>query len=284
MKKLVSLVMAVLLCLTGITAMAAQDATVTMRGASVSEGAKDWKVSCSIAGSGKITNGKVRITYDPQQLELQSDEIGAALSGATADINDSLEGGNKEPGEALLVFASASELDANGSLMDMVFALKDGVKNGDTIEIQVKVEELACNEEDINFTEEALSLEVGDENGGNLLESGDEPESKKEPDSESQSDSDTENKNQDDSEKQSNGSSSGGGTDSTGQSGSGNQSDGGSQSTQSNQTGSSSKTTSQVKTGDETNILLPVGMAAAAVVVLAAAGIGIAKKKKKEQN
>lgn len=277
MKKLVSLVMAVLLCLTGITAMAAEDATVSIKGASVSEGAKEWKVSCNIAGSGKITNGKVRITYDPSQLELQSDEIGAALSGATSDINDSLEGGNKEPGEALLVFASASELDANGSLMDMVFALKDGVKNGDKIEIQVKVEELACNGEDINFTEEALSLEVGDENGGNLSGTGEESESQK--DSESTSESDTQK--QTDSEKQTNAASSNGGTS---QSDSVNQSDTDTRNTQSSQTNSSSKTTSQVKTGDETNIWLPIGMAVAAVAVLAAAGVGIAKKKKKDQN
>lgn len=280
MKRLLSIMLTLMLCLTGFTVQAAEDATVSITADGVAAGAKNWNVSCNISGSGKVTNGKVRITYDPDQLELQSDEVGEALNGATSDINDSLEGGNKEPGEVLLVFASASELDANGSMLNMVFNVSDNVKTGDALEIQVKVEELACNGEDINFTEQALNLTVGDTSGNGQSGSGQGSDagsdSEKESESNTENQSDSGNGNSSGANGSSNGSNGGSQSSSESQSGAENQSSSGSQS-------SSSKTTSQVKTGDETNIWLPAGVAVVAVIILVAAGISISKKKKKEQ-
>lgn len=257
MKKLLSLILMIMLCLPGQVAQAAGEATVSIKADAVKAGAENWSVSCEISGSEEITNGKIRITYDSKQLKILSSEVGEALNGVNADINDPLQG-TKEEGEVLLVFASASKVKASGSLLNMVFALDESVKDGDTLEIQVAVEELASDGEDLNSKAEALNLTVGSSGTGGSSDS----------QSESQSESESESTQQDSSEKE---------TDNSGDNATGNGSDTGSAGGTDSQS-NSSKTASQVKTGDTTRIWLPIGAAILAVVVLA---VALASKKKK---
>ena len=266
MKKLLSLILIAMLCLPGQIVQAAGEAAISMKADAVEAGAENWNVSCQISGTQEITNGKIRITYDSKQLKLLSSEVGQALEGVNADINDPLQG-TKEEGEILLVFASASKVKANGSLLNLVFALDESVKDGDILEIQAAVEELGCDGEDLNSKSQALSLTVGSSGTGG---SGSQPESQ----SESESESDRQNNSGQNG--QQNGGNSGNGSTGNG-SGTGNEGGSGSQSSTGSQN-NSSKTASQVKTGDTTMIWFPAGMAILAGMVLI---VALASKKKK---
>ena len=72
----------------------------------LNENSTDWKVTCAISGDAKITNGKIRVTYDGSKLKLVSAAAGSLISNALPSINDPLTG-NKQEGEVVLVFASA---------------------------------------------------------------------------------------------------------------------------------------------------------------------------------
>lgn len=102
--------------------MAAGAATVTVKGDTLNENSTDWKVTCAISGDAKITNGKIRVTYDGSKLKLVSAAAGSLISNALPSINDPLTG-NKQEGEVVLVFASASEMDANGELLQVLSIL-----------------------------------------------------------------------------------------------------------------------------------------------------------------
>ena len=56
------------------------------------------KVTLDISGDTKITNGKIRVTYDSSQLKLVSTEAGSMMNGVLTDINDPVSG-NKSEGE-----------------------------------------------------------------------------------------------------------------------------------------------------------------------------------------
>lgn len=51
---------------------AAEGATVTVNGDTLQAGSDAWKVTLDISGDTKITNGKIRVTYDSSQLKLVS--------------------------------------------------------------------------------------------------------------------------------------------------------------------------------------------------------------------
>ena len=53
---------------------AAEGATVTVNGDTLQAGSDAWKVTLDISGDTKITNGKIRVTYDSSQLKLVSTE------------------------------------------------------------------------------------------------------------------------------------------------------------------------------------------------------------------
>ena len=48
---------------------AAEGATVTVNGDTLQAGSDAWKVTLDISGDTKITNGKIRVTYDSSQLK-----------------------------------------------------------------------------------------------------------------------------------------------------------------------------------------------------------------------
>ena len=135
---------------------AAEGATVTVNGDTLQAGSDAWKVTLDISGDTKITNGKIRVTYDSSQLKLVSTEAGSMMNGVLTDINDPVSG-NKSEGEAVFVFASSTELDTNGTLFEMTFQVQDSVKDGDSVTVSAKTEELQNNNAAVAVTDVPLN-------------------------------------------------------------------------------------------------------------------------------
>jgi len=214
------------------------------------------QVACEITNAQEVTNGKIRIHYDASKLVLTADSAGGALSGALCEVNDCLTG-NKEEGEIVAAFASSTPLAEDGSLLDMTFQLADGVKAGDTADIQVDIEELAGDSGNIGNNEThtaSITVEAKGENpnpgGDDHKPGGDDNKNPGGDDGSQGSDKNDGNGNK-------------GTTPAT---------------TPAKKSGNSTTTSKSAKTGDDTNILFPVlGVGAAAVVIAA-----VAAKKKKE--
>lgn len=266
--------------------MAAGAATVTVKGDILNENSTDWKVTCVISGDAKITNGKVRVTYDGSKLKLVSSASGSLISNALPSINDPLTG-NKQEGEVVLVFASSSEMDANGELLQLTFQAVSGqLKNGDAITVSAATEELADNTENISVTDVPLNVTVGSStdhtsgtgtgNGSNTAST--EPQTNSSGNSsgaESQTNAGIESPE----------TSANAGTAGTSQGSStsgtttGSQTSGNSSSSVSSTQSETTQTVRSAKTGDDTNILRPLIIAVIALLVLAG-GFMWSKKKK----
>lgn len=266
--------------------MAAGAATVTVKGDILNENSTDWKVTCVISGDAKITNGKVRVTYDGSKLKLVSSASGSLISNALPSINDPLTG-NKQEGEVVLVFASSSEMDANGELLQLTFRAVSGqLKNGDAITVSAATEELADNTENISVTDVPLNVTVGSstdhisgtgtDNGSNTAST--EPQTNSSGNSsgaESQTNAGIESPE----------TSANAGTAGTSQGSStsgtttGSQTSGNSSSSVSSTQSETTQTVRSAKTGDDTNILRPLIIAVIALLVLAG-GFMWSKKKK----
>ena len=161
MKKVLCAMMlfaAAILCLHQ-NVFAAEGATVTVNGDTLQAGSDAWKVTLDISGDTKITNGKIRVTYDSSQLKLVSTEAGSMMNGVLTDINDPVSG-NKSEGEAVFVFASSTELDTNGTLFEMTFQVQDSVKDGDSVTVSAKTEELQNNNAAVAVTDVPLNAAV----------------------------------------------------------------------------------------------------------------------------
>lgn len=266
--------------------MAAGAATVTVKGDILNENSTDWKVTCVISGDAKITNGKVRVTYDGSKLKLVSSASGSLISNALPSINDPLTG-NKQEGEVVLVFASSSEMDANGELLQLTFRAVSGqLKNGDAITVSAATEELADNTENISVTDVPLNVTVGsstDHTSGTGTDNGSNTAST-EPQTNSSGNSSG-------AESQTNAgiesleTSANAGTAGTSQGSStsgtttGSQTSGNSSSSVSSTQSETTQTVRSAKTGDDTNILRPLIIAVIALLVLAG-GFMWSKKKK----
>lgn len=242
-------------------ALAAGNAEISIKGEAFQEGTSTWNVTCEIDGDTKVTNGKIRITYDSSQLKLTSSKAGDLLAGALTDINDP-QSGNKPEGEVLFVFASASEMDAKGTLLELEFQVQSQVKNNDEVTVSVQTEELKNNSDTVSASDSALKVTVGgsaqNENSGSAEQPNDTSDN---------SDTNAETPNDGDAGIEST-ETQGGGT-------SVNSADTGTGSGQS----SSSNSVNPVKTGDDTNVLLPAAVAIIALIVLI--GGFFWKKKKK---
>lgn len=127
-------------------------------------------VTCTMAGAEALTNGKLRITYDPSALTLKQSSLGEALDGVTATVNDPVSG-NKQEGEIVLVFAAGQETDMNGTLLDMVFEPSASYQDGDGA-FNVNVEELAADGQEVSAgTDVVTEGETGPEQSGGGSES-----------------------------------------------------------------------------------------------------------------
>ena len=263
MKKVLCAMMlfaAAILCLHQ-NVFAAEGATVTVNGDTLQAGSDAWKVTLDISGDTKITNGKIRVTYDSSQLKLVSTEAGSMMNGVLTDINDPVSG-NKSEGEAVFVFASSTELDTNGTLFEMTFQVQDSLKDGDSVTVSAKTEELQNNNAAVAVTDVPLNAAVGSQsnnNGNNGNGSG----------SDNQGGSGIQTEAPSGNSNTSGGSSTFGGTSS------------GSSSTAGTQSGSS--TVTSAKTGDNTNVLRPLIIAVIALIVLIGGYIWSRKKRNKSQ-
>ena len=261
MKKIISTMMMLVLCLlcVGNRAAAAGNAAVSITGTDPAAGTSSWKVTCEISGDTQVTNGKIRITYDSSQLKLVSASEGAFLQGTLPSINDPVNG-TKEEGEILAVFASANAVAADGTVVDMEFALRDQVKEGDKIKISVSTEELMNNSDNVTVTDTPLTVTVGGQTGSSDSQTG--TTDNKTAQTEAQNTEDQEN---DDGYTQDGNGSSNGSSDASG-------------TTDTASSGTQSTGVTPVKTGDPTDIIFPVVMAVAALGVLIG---GFVWKKKK---
>ncbi|MFR4440634.1 MAG: hypothetical protein ACLT46_12915 [Hungatella sp.] len=141
-KKISSIAAALLLVLSSAISVYAEGTKAEVQTSEIGAGASSATASCRITGAGAVTNGKLRIIYDSSVLSLKSAVKGSALSGAMVQINDPVNG-NKPEGEIVLAFASAEAFSTEG-LLDMTFQ-NTGLQPGDSTNIEVKVEELALD-------------------------------------------------------------------------------------------------------------------------------------------
>lgn len=221
--------------------------TLSLKLAEYDKDSRSVKVYCEIQAKDKVTNGKLRITYDSKQLKLVSSEKGKALENGMCEINDCLTG-NKEEGEIVAAFASAENLPEEGHLLEFSFEVNQSVKE-DSISVELKAEKLSNDEADVLVNVENLTFTLKD----GTVETPSEDNKKDDKETENSSTSKTQNNKN---KTQMNGS------------GSGNSSKNGTTSKQ-----------NPVKTGDDTKIL-PFVITGGAALVIIAAGI-ISKKKQK---
>lgn len=90
-----------------------------------------------MSDAGTVTNGKFRITYDPQKLTLEEAAAGDGLADTMVQVNDPVTG-NKQEGEIVFVFAAAQPISIDGTLLRMNFNNK-GMKEGETEHRQKKM-------------------------------------------------------------------------------------------------------------------------------------------------
>lgn len=145
--------------------MAAENPTVALKSDIVREGDKEVRVVCKISGAQDITNGKLRITYDPQQVNLSENLVGLGLEGVLHEINDTISG-NKKEGEIVIVFASEKKIAFEGEVLQMMFKLQDGVKAGDTLHFNVAAENLAGEGGEVKAEEKTEPVIVEEKNPG----------------------------------------------------------------------------------------------------------------------
>ena len=239
------------------------------------------QTSCSVSGDLQATNGKFRITYNPQELVLKEASTGDALSSAMVQINDPING-NKSEGEIVFVFASAESINLNGSLLNLVFEKGSDFQKDTQAVIQVKVEELDNDGTALTAGTQEGTITIEDENGNN----GDNNNSGKDDNSDnnnSNNNSSDKNNNSNNNASNSNGSNSSTQNKNQNTQGSSKQ-----QSTQKNNTQTAKKTTeskkstaSNAKTGDTTKIAPALVAGAASLIVIAV--IVVASKKRRDK-
>lgn len=157
--------------------MAAENTSVALKSDTVHEGDKEVHVTCNISGAQDITNGKLRITYNPQQMSLKANLAGAGLEGILYEINDPLTG-NKKEGEIVIAFAAENNIAFGEDVSKMVFELNGEVKEGDKLEFDVKVENLSGEGGEVKAEEktEPVIVEAKKENqGGDPNKPGEDP-------------------------------------------------------------------------------------------------------------
>lgn len=235
------------------------------------------QTSCSVSGDLQATNGKFRITYNPQELVLKEASTGDALSGAMVQINDPING-NKSEGEIVFVFASAESINLNGSLLNLVFEKGSDFQEDTQAVIQVKVEELDNDGTALTAGTQEGMITIEDEKGNN----GDNNNSGKD------DNSDNNNSNNNSSDSNNNASNSNGSNSSTQNKNQSTKGNSNQQGTQKNNTQTVKKTTesksstaSNAKTGDTTKIA--PALAAGVVSLIVIAVIVVASRKRRDK-
>lgn len=144
-----------------VTVQAAEKPKVFMEVQEYSESEKTIKAGCMMKQGKDVTNGKLRLFYDAESLTLASGAPGESLSGAMHEVNDCLTG-NKPEGEMIVVFAAAQPVASDGSLYDLEFELKDGVKEGDELTFRIEAEKLSGDNGDLEVETPEIVYTVGE--------------------------------------------------------------------------------------------------------------------------
>lgn len=135
--------------------------TLSLKLAEYDKESRSVKVYCEMQAKDKVTNGKLRITYDSKQLKLVSSEKGNVLENGMCEINDCLTG-NKKEGEIVAAFASAENLPEEGHLLEFSFEVNQSVKEEDSISVELKAEKLANEDADVQVNVENLTFTLKD--------------------------------------------------------------------------------------------------------------------------
>ena len=144
-KKIMLMISAVMIVvMQSLSALAASDITVSLNAEKITSSSKTVTVTCDMAGQGSVTNGKLRIKYDPKALVLEKSSAGNGLSGAMTQINDPITG-NKAEGEIVVAFASAQALKTEGTMIELQFKIADGFPKDSGSEVTVAVEEFGLD-------------------------------------------------------------------------------------------------------------------------------------------
>lgn len=139
---------------------AAENPDLYLQSAYVKDSENEIQTDCMVKNGDAVTNGKIRVFYDADKVELLSADAGEGLGDAMCEINDCLEG-NKKEGELVAAFASSGSIEKEGALLNMKFQIKDGVEKGDKITFTMKPEKVAGEAGDFDVKEAKLEFEVG---------------------------------------------------------------------------------------------------------------------------
>lgn len=239
----------------GISVMASEQAKVSLETGSYSEADRSLEMKCMIENGAEVTNGKIRIFYDSEKAELKEAVSGECLKEAMSEINDCISG-NKPEGELVQVFASAQEITSQGELMGMEFQIKEGVKKGEEIAFEVKVEKFAGDGGTVEAVTEKSVYVVGE----GMKESAEE-------------------ENAQEKEEETSGNNTGKKPDN------GSMDTGSREEKKESSKNESKKSAGNVKTGDETPVgLYILGSAGALSILTGMMAVGKRKKQKKEKN
>lgn len=175
MKKIYNLgLLSLLLSLFLVTSVqAASSSTFSIESKKIGKEDKKITTECKVSDAGTVTNGKFRITYDPQKLTLEEAAAGDGLTDTMVQINDPVTG-NKQEGEIVFVFAAAQPVSIDGTLLKMNFNNK-GLKDGESTDVQISVEEFASESEDLIGKSESKkgTISIGEGTSADKNENGD---------------------------------------------------------------------------------------------------------------
>lgn len=159
-RKLILCLLAGLVMCQSVPVQAAGKTEILLKAKQDDKNEKQLEVSCYISEGEGITNGKLRVFYNEDQVKLVSCEKGEVLQDGMCEINDCLSG-NKQEGELVAAFASAQALNKNGNLLEMKFELKDGLDDSDEIEFQVRPEKLSGDNGNLSAEEARFIFVLG---------------------------------------------------------------------------------------------------------------------------
>lgn len=142
--------------------------SVVLENAGIDMKKRILQVECNMTNMDRVTNGKLRVTYDAGKIKLIENQAGNIISDSDAlcEINDCLTG-NKEEGEIVFAFASATELPSEGCFANMKFSIDDGVAAQEKVKVSVFVESLAGNEGNVEAENKNLTVTIKNNNQGN---------------------------------------------------------------------------------------------------------------------
>lgn len=172
----------IILVLQSFSVIAAENPTLEFEGTETYDDEDSILISYNLYGNVEVTNGKMTITYDKNQLEFdepvlytEEDEIMADMKVALTSPKD---GGTQE-GELVFAFSGGTPVKINDCILDLYFTPKSPLKAGQKFDFNIVVDELTNNGTNVNVTVKQGSLTILSSNGEDDTEDESETETKK---------------------------------------------------------------------------------------------------------